>query len=110
VHVLESRIYAQKWLAAGMLSAHGNGATQEASKVCELLSTPDETHTHSRHFSIDRCRQSGLTVEALEDDDSLQDLVLTLHHCYMYSFTHSGGKLIKVVENHNGQIFGITLQ
>jgi hypothetical protein len=100
----------QRWLARGMLASHGENAESEASRVCGLLSTPDETHTHSRHFSMDRCRDSGLTVEALEDDDDLQDLVLTLHHCYMYSFTHTGGKLIKVVENQNGQIFGITSQ
>lgn len=42
----------------------------------------------------------GLKVVPLEDDQVLQDLVLTVHHSYMHTFasSHAG----KIIENHLG--------
>src|SRR5271167_3506755 len=38
---------------------------------------------HNRHFHIDDCISMGLKIEKLEDTPELQDLVLTVHHCFM---------------------------
>ena len=36
----------------------------------------------------------------LEEDDELQDLVLTVHHSFMHTFANSAA--VKIVENHMG--------
>ena len=38
---------------------------------------------------------------SLEDDSALQDLVLTVHHAYMHTFSTTPA--IKIIENHNGK-------
>ena len=45
----------------------------------------------------------GLNVKSLEDpsEKTLQDLVLTVHHCYMYTLTNTGA--FKLIENHTGR-------
>ena len=45
----------------------------------------------------------GLEVELLENDDQQQDLVLTVHHCYMNALMNPGA--FKIIENHNGVAF-----
>ena len=42
----------------------------------------------------------GLIVEMLEDDQRLQEAVLSVHH--MCILTLSGTRAGKIVENHNG--------
>jgi hypothetical protein len=41
-----------------------------------------------------------LKIEKLEDDKKLQDLVLTVHHAYMHTFSMSPA--VKITENHLG--------
>ena len=36
--------------------------------------------SHSRHFSASDCDKMGLKIIALEDDQDLQELVLSVHH------------------------------
>jgi hypothetical protein len=47
----------------------------------------------------------GLTIEKLEDrgNETLQDLVLTVHHCYMLSLMNTGA--YKMIENQMGTAF-----
>lgn len=42
-------------------------------------------------------------VMFVEDDQILQDLVLTVHHCYMHSLMNTAS--FKMIENHNGAAF-----
>jgi hypothetical protein len=42
----------------------------------------------------------GLKIITLEEDPTLQDLVLTVHHSYMHTFSATAA--IKIIENHNG--------
>jgi len=44
-----------------------------------------------------------LKVVALEDDNDLQELVLTVHHCYMFALMNTG--TFKIIENHKGAAF-----
>lgn len=54
-------------------------------------------------MSIERCHEMGLKVSALEEDDRLQDAVLSLHHACMLTF--SATRAFKIVENHLGIAF-----
>ena len=48
----------------------------------------------------DRCRNMGLTVGLLEEDQSLQEAVLSVHH--MCILTLSATQARKITENHKG--------
>lgn len=58
---------------------------------------------HERHLHIEDCRRIGLKVESIERDNTFQDLVLTVHHCYMHSIMNTAS--IKIIENHMGVAF-----
>lgn len=59
-----------------------------------------DSKTHSRHISRDRCIDTGLVIEKLEDDQEIQDLVLSIHHCCMILCENSN--VVKSVENNIG--------
>ena len=56
--------------------------------------------THERHIHSDECQAIGLTVKEIESDPQLQDLILTVHHCYMHILMNTPA--YKVIENHSG--------
>ncbi len=92
------KIVAQ-WLADGMLKGRRN-ASALAAKVVKAFSDRSSTFNHSRHLNIDYCEKSGLVIRRLEDDATLQDLVLTVHHAYMHTFSMTPA--VKIVENDSG--------
>lgn len=59
--------------------------------------------SHSRHISTEQCKRVGIKVIDMEDDDKLQDLILTTHHAFMHTFAQSTA--VKIVENHLGIAF-----
>lgn len=91
-----SEFLVKSWLSDNMLSKK----QKLTSEVVEKLNENNDSKTHSRHFDKDFCRKIGLKIFALESDPELQDLVLSVHHCYMYLFSTSN--VIKIIENHNG--------
>ena len=64
----------------------------------EYLNNNKETKIHSRHISAKKAKEIGLKITDLEDDDKLQDAVLSIHHCYMHTFSSSNA--VKIIENH----------
>ena len=56
--------------------------------------------SHARHIHRDQCRAMGMKIVDLEDDDELQDLVLTVHHAYMHTLMNTAA--FKIIENHLG--------
>lgn len=68
----------KSWLSTYMFEKDKN-ATKRAEKVTKSLNV--NTGSHSKHFDIDDCKRMGLAVSALEEDDELQDVVLSIYHC-----------------------------
>lgn len=68
--------------------------------IVNSLTDHKKTKSHSRHISYEECQRLGLNVSKLEDNNSFQDLVLTVHHAYMQTFASSSA--IKIIENHLG--------
>jgi Serine dehydrogenase proteinase len=89
-------------LLDNMLAGTPN-ADSIANDIVSGLSDVDENKSHSRHIHIDKCKSLGLKIECLEDDQELQEAVLTVHHCFMHSLSVSGAA--KIVENQNGAAF-----
>ena len=78
-------------------------AVATADAIVTGLSDVDDNKSHARHIHIDKCEALGLKIERLEDDQELQEAVLTVHHCFMHSLSVSGAA--KLVENQNGAAF-----
>jgi len=49
---------------------------------------------------LSKCEEIGLKIERLEENKTLQDSVLTVHHAYKH--TSSRSPAIKIIENHLG--------
>jgi hypothetical protein len=86
-------------LTDNMLDGKPNKDTL-ATQIVEKLTDFSGTKAHSRHIHYHECRSIGLKIELLEDDQKLQDLVLTVHPCYMHALMNTTA--YKMIENHNG--------
>ena len=54
--------------------------------VMDVFASHETTKAHNRHLSVDVCSNAGLNIIELEDDDILQDYVLSIHHSCMELF------------------------
>jgi len=94
-----SRSMTRDWLLTGMLQGQ-QGAEQRADTILNELVDHSVTLSHARHLSAKKCRELGLTIVALEDDQKLQEAVLTLHHACIHTLSSTGA--YKMIENHEG--------
>lgn len=76
-------------------------AEQKAATITRTLINHTDTKTHARHIHFDTAIEMGLKIEMLENDQELQELVLTIHHAYMHTIANSNA--IKIIENHAGR-------
>jgi len=97
-----SKEIVQKWLEDGMLSAEPD-ANLRAKNIVQSLSSRDDNREHARHIHAERCREIGLNIAALEDDQDIQDLVLTVHHAC--SQTLARMNVAKLIENNLGACY-----
>lgn len=95
-----SETLVKDWLKTGMF-AKTPKASDSADKIVRALNNHKKTKMHARHIDAEQAIQMGLKVSMLEDDQQLQDLVLTVHHACMHTFSQAT-QLQKIVENHNG--------
>ncbi len=64
------------------------------------LSNYQKNKVHDRHIHAEECVQIGLVIDMIESDKRLQDLILTVHHCFMHTLMNT--QAFKIVENHLG--------
>lgn len=89
-----------EWLARYMFAGEDDAATR-ATTVAAWFADFKQFLSHGRRVGLDDAQAQGLKVTALEDDGELQDLVLSVHHAMMLTFTRTPAT--KVVENHLGR-------
>lgn len=97
-----SKEMVKDWLMSGMLF-EDHDASRVADNIISELADHSVTMSHARHLSFERCRGLGLKVVALEENQQLQDAVLSVHHAFIH--TLSATPAIKLIENHNGVAF-----
>jgi len=90
------------WLLSGMFADIADETDRKAAvqKVMDELASHDQTLSHARHISASKAIGLGIKVEMLEDDKTLQDLVLTIHHACSQTCTETPA--FKIIENHLG--------
>ena len=102
-HVIElSRELVGDWLGTFMFKNDERGK-QKAAQIASWLADHSHFKTHGRHIPREQLEQHGLRIEHLEDDQELQDLVLSVFHASTHSF--SGTTAVKIIENHLGKAF-----
>ena len=86
-------------LAAHMLHDDPNRAKAVAAWFADF----SKFKSHSRPVTIKDVIDQGLPVTRLEDDQELQDLVLSVHHTVRHTFNDTG--TTKLIENHHGRAY-----
>ena len=77
--------------------------SEKAARVSRWLANHKQFKSHGRHISRSQLQDNHLVVSDLEDDETLQDLSLSVFHATIHTFT--GTPAVKVVENHTGRAF-----
>lgn len=90
------------WLETGMFEGEAE-ASDLADKVLNELADHALTLSHSRHISAQKALDLGIKVEMLEDQQDLQEAVLSVHHACVQTVTETPA--FKIIENHNGVAF-----
>ncbi len=99
----------RKWLRSGMFASLSDAeAKSKIDRIIKDFGSHALTLSHARHLSAKSCFDSGLTIQFMEDNQSLQDAILTVHHAFMLTF--DGTPAVKVIENQNGNAYIQTLQ
>ena len=91
----------EEWLGSCMFDKNNPKDKTTIDHIVNSLNEHDNSKNHGRHLNINFCRDLGLKISALEDDPELQDLVLSVHHCYMITLNETTA--IKVIENQMGK-------
>ena len=97
-----SKELAEEWARQYMLS-DADGADEAAESLAEELTDYEKFKIHNRHLHRDKARELGMEVSDLEDDDELQDLVLTIYHAT--TLTHDNHSIAKIIETHQGNTY-----
>jgi len=88
------------WLTSYMFAGEADGETR-ARAVATWLGTANIHKTHDRPINLEEAIAHGLKVEPLENDQTLQDRVLSVFHAVVVTFKVS--PLAKIIENHDGR-------
>ena len=101
-----SNQFVEENLTNVMFEGQKTGKTK-AKNIVKKLTDFTGNKTHSRHIHHDELKKMGLKVSLIEDEKVkknekpyLQDLVVTVHHCYMHSIQNTTS--FKLIENHLG--------
>ncbi|MCY4369921.1 MAG: serine protease [bacterium] len=100
---IHSRDRAEEFVAE-QLGAHMlEGNHVKAKDVAKWFADFSRFKSHGRPVTVFDAQQQGLKVTRLEDDQTLQDLVLSVHHATRHTFNDTG--TTKLIENHHGRAY-----
>lgn len=94
-----SRDLVRKWLAENMFAGRPSPSDEAEKTVAKLMDYRGTTE-HGHHFMVDTCRSMGISVAAIEDDQDLQEDILSVHHAFVATFAMT--KALKLIENGDG--------
>lgn len=90
----------KKWLANYMFRANVS-PDQDAARVAEHFSKGGDVTNHGRRIDRDEARKYGVVIDDLEDDQVLQDSVLTVYHLMTILFEKS--QAVKMMISSHGK-------
>lgn len=95
-----SKSLAKEW-AEKYMHDNKKDAANISEELAEFLSDRRAFKSHSRRIDRTQAEEHGFKIQELEQDDRLQDLVLSIFHSTMLA--HENTELIKIIENQNGR-------
>jgi len=96
----KSRRLAREWLRDYMFAGQED-RVKRSERIARWLSDHSRFGSHGRHIPREELVRRGLVIERLEDDQVLQDLVLSVFHATTHTF--AGTDATKIIENHVGR-------
>jgi hypothetical protein len=90
------------WLARYMFKGERGGAAK-AARVARWLADHRTWKSHNRHIPRELLESKGLKIEYLEEDQTAQDLFLSVFHATTHCFNMV--PVVKIIENHLGKAF-----
>ena len=97
-----SKTLVTEWLEKYMF-ANDSSAKDKAEAIGNKLSAHSLFKSHSRHIGRVQAAELKLKITNLEDDQKLQDLVLSVFHATTHTFDATPA--VKIIENHLGKAF-----
>lgn len=91
----------REWLGRYMFAERAE--SEKLAKSVSDFFASDEHGSHGRRIGRDAARAKGVTVDDLEDDQSLQEAVLTLYHWSTIAFEQ--GPVAKSLISNNGRMW-----
>jgi hypothetical protein len=88
------------WLKSYMLAGDAQ-VEEKARSIADWFANYENFRSHGRRVGRDEAAAIGVRVTQLENDQGLQDFVLSIHHATMHTF--SGTPASKIIENHHGR-------
>ena len=89
-----------RWMQMYMLNGRDDAETT-ANRIANELTNFNKLGYHARPIDFRQARELGIRVTSLEDDDVLQDRVLSVFHATYLTF--NGTPTRKIIENHRGR-------
>lgn len=97
-----SEEFARQQLADNMFRGV-KGKKEKIDRIINALTEYGEVKLHERQIGYKEARSIGLKVLLLEEMNELQDLILTVHHCFVHTLSNTAA--FKIIENHDGAAF-----
>ena len=102
-----SEVLVRDWLGTGMFNKEIKREQKIIDKIVSALNKHENSKTHGRHFNAAFCKELGLRITMMEDNQELQDKILSLHHSYMISLNVT--PIVKIIECQNNKGVILTL-
>lgn len=89
-------MWLETFMFKGLQDAKGR-----ANRVADTVADFNKFGSHGRPIDLAKAEEMGIRVQRLEDDDVLQDLILSVFHAA--DLTFNGTSAAKIIENHHGR-------
>ena len=100
-----SKSKVSEWLDTYMFK---NDEIKHGKEIANWLGNFNEHKTHGRPINYLLAREKGLKIKLLEDDQQLQDKVLSVFHATLVTFDVV--PCVKIIENHLGKGSYVVIQ
>lgn len=102
-----SRELAGDYLSGSMfreeLKTNRQSAEKKIDGIIRLLTDQNLTKSHTRHIPTPTCKNYGLKIVEMEEDQELQDIILSIHHASALTIMNT--HVVKIIENQNKQAY-----
>ena len=89
------------WLGSCMFDSTKSSDVDIINEIVAKFNDHKVSKTHSRHFSADFCKSVGLKINMMENDQKLQEKILSMHHVYIISLNSTNA--VKIIESQNNK-------